>query len=308
LSTFSSSPDAMRALLRPFSEKQPAPADFAAYREFYGIDFAPTAMRGGLLELAGYQLVAQLWQPESPCGTLIFLHGYYDHLGLYRHLIGWALAQGFAVFSCDLPGHGLSSGERADIGDFTEYQVVLNGLLEQAAQLDLPKPWHLLGQSTGGGIVLDYLLNGAVREEIEHVMLLSPLIRPRAWGWSKLLWYLLNPFTASIKRRFTDNSNDKAFLAFLRQDPLQPLRLPCRWVAALMRWIPQIESAVASARAVLLIQGDADHTLNFRHNLKVLEEKLPNAKRLILPGAKHHLLNESESLRAQYFAFLEQHL
>jgi len=302
------SPEVMRSQLYSLYSMQQEPAAFSDYRRFYGTEFSGAATHCGLFETPGYQLVAQLWRPASPRGTLIFLHGYYDHVGLYRHLIDWALSQHLAVFSCDLPGHGLSSGERADIGDFAEYQAVLIELLEQAAQLGLPQPWHLLGQSTGGGIVLDYLLRGELREEIERIILLSPLIRPRAWCWSKLLWYLVNPFTDSIARRFTDNSSDEAFLAFLQSDPLQSLRLPCHWVGALMRWIPEIEAAPASTRSILLVQGEADRTLSWRHNLRIMEEKLPNAQRLILPEAKHHLVNENENLRQHYFAFLAQYL
>jgi len=303
-------PEAMRRLLPPFLPlQQEEPAAFSAYRQFYGTAFAQAKTYSGLLRLLNYELVAQLWQPENPRATLIFLHGYYDHLGLYRHLIAWALAQGFAVLSCDLPGHGLSSGERASIGDFSEYQAVLSALLQQAAALKLPQPWHLLGQSTGGGILLDYLLRGTVRPEVGQVALLAPLIRPRAWLASKLLWRSLNPFAQNVKRRFSDNSGDSAFLAFVRsKDSLQPLRLPLRWVAALVRWIPKIESAAPSARTALLVQGDADMTLDWRHNLKVLEEKLPQTQRLLLPGARHHLVNETEDLRKTYFAFLAERM
>jgi len=288
--------------------QQEEPAAFSAYRQFYGTAFAQAKTYSGLLRLLNYELVAQLWQPENPRATLIFLHGYYDHLGLYRHLIAWALAQGFAVLSCDLPGHGLSSGERASIGDFSEYQAVLSALLQQAAALKLPQPWHLLGQSTGGGILLDYLLSGTVRPEVGQVVLLAPLIRPRAWFWSKVLWYVVNPFIGSIKRRFSKNSGDRIFLDFVRQDVLQPLRVPCRWVGALMRWIPKIEAAPPSSRLALLIQGQADRTLDWPYNLKVLEKKLPNTQRLLLSTAKHHLPNETENLRKTYFAFLAGHL
>ncbi|PAV73167.1 hypothetical protein WR25_26215 [Diploscapter pachys] len=78
-------------------------------------------------------------------------------MGLYRHVIEWALGRGYAVIGCDLPGHGLSSGERASIDDFGIYQQVLEALFEQARLLDLPRPWHLCGQSTGGAIVVDHL-------------------------------------------------------------------------------------------------------------------------------------------------------
>jgi len=301
-------PEHMRTLLHPFGQMPQEPAEMADYRRFYATGFVGASTQSGLLKVLDYQLVAQLWRPAPVRGTLLFMHGYYDHLGLYRHLIGWALAQGLAVFSCDLPGHGLSSGARADIGDFTEYQQVLAELLIQAAALDLPRPWHLLGQSTGGGILLDYLLRGTVQEDIGQIILLAPLIRPRGWLWSKLLWYLVSPFKNGIRRRFTHNSSDGEFLAFVRQDPLQPHSLPCRWVGALMRWIPLIEAATPSERPVLLVQGDADHTLNWRHNLKVMQKKLPNAQCLLLPGARHHLVNEKEIFRQRYLAFLGQHL
>ena len=52
--------------------------------------------------------VVQLWAPAEPQGTLLLLHGYYDHMGLYRHVVDWALSMNFAVLACDLPGHGLS--------------------------------------------------------------------------------------------------------------------------------------------------------------------------------------------------------
>jgi len=306
----------MRALLRPNMgalQTESEPAAFTAYRQFYGTQFAHTTTHSALLEVQDYPLVAQLWQPANTMlnaarGTLIFLHGYYDHVGLYRHVIEWALNQNLAVWACDLPGHGLSGGARADIGDFSEYQAVLQELLAQAAQMDLPRPWHLLGQSTGGGIVLDYLLRGIVQEDIGHAILFSPLIRPRAWPWLKLAWHVISPFTQGIQRRFSDNSSDAAFLAFVRRDPLQPQVLPCRWVGAMMRWIPLIEAAVPNDHRVLLVQGQADRTLDWQHNLRVLTDKLPNAQRLLLPTARHHLANESEALRQQYWDFLNQHI
>jgi len=115
-------------------------------------------------------------------------------------------------------------------------------------------------------------------------------------------------FGDSIRRRFSENSSDAEFLAFVRRDPLQPHLLPCRWIGALMRWIPPIEAAAPSPHPALLVQGRADRTLNCPHNLKVLKEKLPNTQRLLLGDAKHHLVNESASLRQPCWDFLARHL
>lgn len=305
-------PDLLRQRLRPLTAAG-RDGQVAAYQSFYGLDLAARYpgldSRLGYLECAGYRIAVQTWRPALARGSLLLLHGYYDHMGLYGHVVDWALGLGLAVIACDLPGHGLSDGAAASINDFAEYQAVLAGLLDAAAQLDLPQPWHLFGQSTGGAILLDYLLTGAPRPELGHTLLLAPLVRPRAWGWSKLSYQLLRPFVDSIPRKFTDNSNDAGFLAFLRdRDPLQPRILPTAWVGALARWIPHIEGAPPSQRNLLVVQGDADETVDWRYNLRVLEEKFERIECLLLTGARHHLANESEALRRRYFDFLGERL
>lgn len=116
-------PDHLRASLRPLAERQPLSAEAQAYQRFYGLDFSTRNVRSGLgrFQVDGYEVVSQFWWPERAKATLFVFHGFYDHTGLYRHVIEWALDQGFAVIACDLPGHGLSSGERASIRDFAEY-------------------------------------------------------------------------------------------------------------------------------------------------------------------------------------------
>ena len=174
-------PDSLRASLRPLAAAQPLTAEQQAYQAFYQLNRLVVQTRLGCFQAGGYQIAVQAWWPEQPRATLIVQHGYYDHMGLYRHLIEWALGMGFAVVACDLPGHGLSSGARADIGEFGEYQLVLQALLAEAAALQLPAPWHLCGQSTGGAILLDYRLHGGAPAQLGETILLAPLVRPPAW-------------------------------------------------------------------------------------------------------------------------------
>ncbi|POA80044.1 alpha/beta hydrolase [Pseudomonas sp. DP16D-R1] len=304
-------PDHLRASLRPLAERQPLSVEAQAYQRFYGLDFSTRNVRSGLgrFQVDGYEVVSQFWWPERAKATLFVFHGFYDHTGLYRHVIEWALDQGFAVIACDLPGHGLSSGERASIRDFAEYQDTLQGLFNEAQSLELPQPWHLCGQSTGGAIVIDHVLNaGASSPAQGQVILLAPLVRPRAWGWSKFSYYLLKPFVKGIARRFSENSNDPEFLPFLQADPLQPLRLPTAWVGALARWIKRVEAAPASPRRPLIVQGQADMTVDWEHNLEVLRGKFDRPQVLMLPEARHHLANEVPALRGEYFGFLTRRI
>lgn len=63
------------------------------------------------------------------------------------------------MIGLDLPGHGLSpSGERAGIYGFEQYQQVISPMIQEAQSV-LAGDWFLLGQSTGGAIAMDYVLN-----------------------------------------------------------------------------------------------------------------------------------------------------
>ncbi len=303
-------PERLRASLRPFDAVAESSPQEEAYRQFYRLTFPQARQtRLGTLPVAGYQLAVQAWWPEQPRASLLLLHGYYDHMGLYRHLIEWALGMGFAVLACDLPGHGLSSGAPASIDDFADYRASLEALLGCAERLALPAPWHLCGQSTGGAILLDYLLTGAPRPQLGHSILLAPLVRPRAWGRAKLAYWLLRPFSAGIARSFYANSGDNDFLEFVRyRDPLQAKTLPVAWVGALAKWIPRVEGAPRSPFSPLIIQGDADLTVDWRHNLDVLQDKFTDPTLLLLAGGRHHLANEEASLRQRYLEFLSRHL
>jgi alpha-beta hydrolase superfamily lysophospholipase len=303
-------PHQLIANLRPLAAAAPLSAVEQHYRQFYGFsDGLAQHSRVGQLQVGGYQIALQAWWPEQPRATLVLLHGYYDHSGLYRHVIEWALGMGFAVLSFDLPGHGLSSGMRASIGDFAEYQTVLQGVLTEAAALQLPQPWHLCGQSTGGAILIDYLLTGAPSAEIGETILLAPLVRPRAWAWSQLSYRVMRHFVSEIPRRFSVNSSDADFIDFVHnRDPLQPRSLPTAWVGALSQWVPRIEAAPRSVRSPLIIQGEADMTVAWRHNLEVLQDKFAAPSILRLPEARHHLANELPALRQRYFDFLSERL
>lgn len=305
-------PDVLRAQLSPISDTADLTPDAHIYQAYYGLDLphrGETRRHLGRFNVHGYEVVAQAWYPEHPVATLLVLHGYYDHMGLYRHVVDWGLKMGFAVLACDLPGHGLSSGPRASINEFDEYQAVLESLMDEARKLCLPQPWHLLGQSTGAAIVLEYLLRRPVRSEVGRGILLAPLVRPCAWVRSRLTYQLVRRFVSHIPRRFSANSSDAEFLDFVRsRDPLQPDILPTAWVGALARWIPRIEGAAPSAHSPIIIQGEADMTVDWQYNLPVLESKFASPEILRLPKARHHLVNEHEALRREYFAFLTERL
>lgn len=101
------------------------------------------------------------------------------------------------------------------------------------------------------------------------------------------------------------NSGDPAFLEFIaHRDPLQARQLPLEWIGAMKRWAEELHELPPSPRAASVIQGDADTTLDWRYNLRLLRRKLPNGRFHLLPGARHHLVNETAPIREQAFAAL----
>jgi lysophospholipase len=235
-------------------------------------------------------------------------------VGIYGGLIEFCLQQGLNVVAYDLPGHGLSTGERAAINSFREYDDIFSSMVvECQANLSAsPDQFYVFGQSTGGAIIVNYLLTRNIQQNnspFAGISLFSPLVRPCGWASAKFLHSLLRPFIKQLKRNFSMNSNNMEFLRFISEsDPLQPLTLSVRWVGALKKWIRKIEMSEPSSVAINIVQGDQDKTVEWRHNMPLLLQKFPQRKLLLIKGGRHQLVNEALDKRTQAFEWLQQQL
>ena len=81
-----------------------------------------------------------------------------------------------------------------------------------------------------------------------------------------------------------------------------------RWVGALGRWLAGLPDQDLGVGPALIIQGDADKTVAWRYNLKVIQKLFPDSKVEYLPGAGHQLANESAAIRARYLAVVDNWL
>ena len=287
------------------------PEEVKAYQRFYGLDLEKQF--DGLKQYLGHQnhgsfnIVFHIYKLAESKGTVYLQHGYYDHVGLYNHLIAHCLEQGFSVFTYDLPGHGLSSGERAAIQSFQQYDEVFSAGLSMIQQY-MSGPIIAMGQSTGGAVIINYLLSrGLTRytSPFAKVFLLAPLVRPVNWTRSMLFYLVAHPFIKQMKRTFAENSNNKTFLKFLsEEDPLQPLFLKTSWVGALHKWIQFIEQCSPVDLDVTVIQGTNDGTVDYRHNMKVLEDKFSGFTVRFIENGRHHLVNEEMQKLEQVFQYL----
>ncbi len=281
------------------------------YLQYYGIDFhrqlADIHYRIGKLDIDGFRIVCQYWTPQSEVkGTVLVLHGYFDHVGLFGHLIRHLLEKRYAVVTFDLPGHGLSSGEKVSIESFARYVMVLDGVM---GQLDgVAGPVHAVGQSTGGAIMLKALLSfGSIAgiryaERLDKIVLLAPLVKPAKWVTTRLLYKSLNKFKDSVKRRYVETCSNPEFLEFIaNHDPLQSRHVSVAWVGAMKQWIDLFPSFMPLQREISIVQGDNDHTVDWQHNTLAIAQKFSRVSLAVVPGAGHHLVNESETLRGKVF-------
>jgi len=276
-----------------------------AYLDFYKLPLPETqwCVSLGTLNINQQSIFCASWRPNNAKATALIVHGYMDHLGLYKHLITFLLSQNIAVVCFDLSGHGLSAGEPGHINDFAEYTDVLETLIETCQQ-HFPAPLHGLGQSMGGAILLKHLINYSDISvyPFDTLNLFAPLLYPKAWTISRIFLPFIKPFRRSIKRVFRPSSYDLVFLDFLRhKDPLQPLTIPVTWLGAVDNWIKEFETSEGSDFPVNLIQGTADKTLDWQRNTGVFTDKLPNLHLCMIDHANHHLVNEIESLRCEIF-------
>ncbi|NMT64557.1 alpha/beta hydrolase [Marinobacter orientalis] len=299
--------------LKPFDprRREMLGDDMVAYCRFYGLDLwvehPDVSYHQGYVMADRHQVVVHYFQlPEKarPRGTVFILHGYFDHVGLYSQLIDRCLGAGFDVLAYDQPGHGLSSGTPAAIGSFLEYQAVLTDVMARVRD-KVRVPWYAVGQSTGGGILIDYLLTNhhtTETSDFRRVVLLAPLIRPMGWLGAKILHSLFKPFVSRWARVFGANSGNSRFLTFLKEhDPLQARAVHVDWVSALRQWVPHIESSRPVNFPVTVVQGEKDLTVDWQHNLRIIRNKFATVEELRIPDGRHHLVNEAQDLQATVF-------
>ena len=302
--------------LQPLDLDQPFEADSCcqAHLDFYQLNFAAqmdnVSHQMGYIDSHPYKIACYYFSVEAPIKTCFIIHGYMDHIGLYHKIIGHLLRQNINVVAVDLPGHGLSSGAKATIADFSSYYKTLRDVFHVFAKA-VTQPCCLMGQSMGGAIVMDYLLQIAPREaklSFSEVVLLAPLVRPKGWLSICFAHTLLAGFITSIKRNFSINSHDKQFLDFLKyQDPFQTKRLPVQWVGAMLTWQKRFHQLTPSPIKLMVVQGDDDQTVDWRFNVKAITNKFPNAELCMIKGGRHHLAGENGMYFEQVLKAIDEH-
>lgn len=250
----------------------------------------------GTLTDGDSQIVVHRFSPSEPRAECVFVTGYLDHVGLFSDLIGELVKMGYRVTTFDLPGQGLSSGPRARVDSFSEYFSALERVVATLGPSSLPV--LALGQSTGGSAWLDWVRRHG-DHSFDRFILMNPLIRPRNWWYLGWLHRALKPLLNTVRRGRGAGSHSETFNHFVQhEDSLQSPVIPVAWLTAMVEFKNSILTMPpASGDRLWIFQGTEEKTVDAPWNLARIAEKFPGARVVRVPGARHHLANETPEYR-----------
>lgn len=202
----------------------------------------------------------------EPRGTVLFMHGYFNHATGYDKIIRYLLAAGWNVAAPDLPGHGLNAGPRGAADGFEEYGLLVKRALDAAQARDPEGRLVLLSHSLGGAGILEYLLQSresGTEAMADGIVLVNPLIRNRNYRLIQAARIAAEPFIDYFP---VDLSN-----------PYGVNAVPTRWLRELARFNRRLRKASPLHDELVILQSEGDRTVNWRYNLALLKEKLPRS-------------------------------
>ncbi|MCT2535460.1 alpha/beta hydrolase [Aquibacillus koreensis] len=284
--------------------------DIELYLHYYGFQMNNIAFHFGKLTFHNTRISVYMFKPKVSKGTIFLLHGYLSHVGHLKYMINFLTETGYTVISYDLQGHGLSEGKTASIYHFSSYVKTMEQLIDDLKQR-FPQPFHVIGHSTGAAIVMDYLLSCKKPHDHDKFVLVAPLIRSKHWHVSKYGYYLVRlfPFISEVRRFLRENSSNEKYLTFTSEDPLQTDAIPIEWIGAVIDWNKQIERYPVNQKSnVLVIQGNQDTTVDWKHNISIIQKKFIHVRTALIDDGRHELFNEAQPIRGITFSKLKEFL
>lgn len=145
----------------------------------------------------GVRLRVGAFVPETAKGTVLMFPGRTEYVEKYGFVAGELAQRGYATLTIDWRGQGLADRilDDARVGHvdiFADYQKDVAAMRAAADELDLPRPFYLIGHSMGGCIGLRALYEGldVVAAAFTGPMWgirIAPYLRPVAWALGRMM-------------------------------------------------------------------------------------------------------------------------
>ena len=244
--------------------------------------------------------------PEHGAPVLL-LHGWGSNAGLMRP-VAEALSDAYRVVNVDLPGHGASPTPPEPWG-VPEHAALVRDLIDDT----FGGPATIIGHSNGGRIALYLASDPASADRVQRLILISPSgITPRR-TWK---YHVRKNLAKALKAPF------EILPAPLSEPGLDWLRHSLVWKALGSSDYRALEGVMREtfvrtvmchlddrvhriAVPTLLFWGDRDTAIS-REQMRVLEERIPDAGLVVLEGAGHYsYLDDPDTFVAATRYFLE---
>lgn len=201
-----------------------------------GPDLQTTLRRGGI------DLHVQQYRASGEARlSVVMVHGFSAHSGVYAHVAKALAGRGIAVTQFDGRGHGKSGGRRGHVDDFADYLDDLAMVIHWARTQNPDQPWALVAHSLGGAIVLAFTLDEKRAEKPSRLVLLAPWLKlkmkvPAPKRLATTLMAKVAPtFSAPNGLKGENLSRNPAVILGLRDDPLIFHTASAGWFMATLR-------------------------------------------------------------------------
>jgi glycerol kinase len=221
----------------------------------------------------GLELFWQSWTPVTTRGLIVLVHGMAEHSGRYAATAKYFAQHGWAVYACDLRGHGFSSDGhkpgRVHVDRFSDYARDIDVLLALATKRHPDVPRLILGHSMGGLISLSYALDKP--ESLDGAVISSPALGIHPEFAPPLMLKLLVRVLSLLapRARFSSDldantiSRDPKVVKAYIDDPLVSEKVSARWYAEIMKAADAAHERAANLRIpMLLMQSGSDRLVD----------------------------------------------
>ncbi|NVK13809.1 MAG: alpha/beta hydrolase [Rhodobacteraceae bacterium] len=276
----------------------------------------------------GLRIRAGHWSPVGEAkGTVLLFPGRTEYIEKYGPAAAEFAARGYATLTVDWRGQGLSGRMLAErrlghVGHFTDFQKDVQALAALAAQLNLPRPWHLAGHSMGGAIGLRALTEGL---EVNSCCFtgpmwgiqIPPLLRPLASLLGSIAPYLrlderllpttaldqyvqITPFEGNTLT--TDPDMYKLMHAQLAAQPDLVLGGPTiQWLRVSLQECAELEKLPSPALPCITFLGTEEQIVN-PEAVHDRMNRWPGGELDLIKGAQHEVMMETPEIRAHVFS------
>jgi alpha-beta hydrolase superfamily lysophospholipase len=232
----------------------------------------------------------------APWGSVLLVHGLWEHSGRYEHVGDQLSAAGLETWGYDHRGMGGSGGRRGDIERWSQLHDDLAERLAAVRSASPGRPVVIYGHSLGGLISAGYLLTDRPKPDL--AVLSAPALGDSIPAWKRSLVGV----AARVRPTFdipadlddTTLSRDPSVAAKTVDDPFCVKTNTARFAVAAFHEQARVLGAVAGGFGLptLVLHGEDDRLVPT--DASAILATVPGVERRTFPELRHELHNEPE--------------